>query len=201
MTKLILASSSSSRRTMLAAAGLEFTTAMPGIDEEAIKSAHLEGASDHSRALAIAEILASRKALTVAQRHAGALVIGSDQILICDGKIFSKAIDEASARDTLRALRGREHELIAAVVIGKDDAIVWKHADNARLTMRDFSDEFLDQYLMSEIPEVLGSVGCYRIEGRGAQLFSRAVGDQFSIRGLPLLPLLEALRGFGVLTR
>ena len=186
---------------MLASAGLDFTTAMPGIDEEAIKAAHLEGASDHLRARAIAEVLATRKALTIAQRHAGALVIGGDQILICDGKVFSKASDWAEARETLCALRGREHELIAAAVIAKDDAIIWKHADSARLTMRDFSDEFLDQYLMSEIPEVLGSVGCYRIEGRGAQLFAHVAGDQFSIRGLPLFPLLEALRGFGVLTR
>jgi len=90
--------------------------------------------------------------------------------------------------------------LIAAAVIANADEVIWRCSETAQLEMRDFSDAFLDEYLNSEIPDVLGSVGCYRIEGRGAQLFTRVSGDQFSIRGLPLIPLLEALRQYGVLT-
>jgi len=197
---LILASSSSSRRKMLASAGVEFTTAMPDVDEDAVKAAYLRGATGSSPGEAVAEALAERKALAISARHPGALVIGADQVLVCEGNVFNKAADESEARATLCALRGREHELIAAAVIANGDEIIWRCSETAQLEMRDFSDVFLDEYLSSEIPDVLGSVGCYRIEGRGAQLFTRVSGDQFSIRGLPLIPLLEALRRYGVLT-
>jgi septum formation protein len=149
----------------------------------------------------VASLLAEQKALAIAKRHPETLVIGADQVLVCEGRVFNKAADAAEARATLTALRGREHELIAAAVIAKGDSVIWRSADTAYLTMRDFSDEFLDEYLSREIPDVLGSVGCYRIEGRGAQLFSRVRGDQFSIRGFPLVALLEALRQYGVLRR
>jgi len=198
---LILASSSSSRRTMLAAAGVEFTTAMPDVDEDAVKAAYSLGSETAFPGEAVAIALAERKALAISERHPDALVIGADQVLVCEGRVFNKALDATEARAALMALRGREHELIAAAVIAKGDSIIWCSADTAYLTMRDFSDEFLDEYLSREIPDVLGSVGCYRIEGRGAQLFSRVSGDQFSIRGLPLVALLEALRQYGVLRR
>jgi septum formation protein len=197
---LILASSSSSRRKMLASAGVEFTTAMPDVDEDAVKAAYLRGATGSSPGAAVAEALAERKALAISARHPGALIIGADQVLVCEGNVFNKAADESEARATLSALRGRKHELIAAAVIANGDAIIWRCSESAQLEMRDFSDVFLEEYLSSEIPDVLGSVGCYRIEGRGAQLFTRVSGDQFSIRGLPLIPLLEALRRYGVLT-
>jgi septum formation protein len=197
---LILASSSSSRRKMLASAGVEFTTAMPDVDEDAVKAAYLRGATGSSPGAAVAEALAERKALAISARHPGALIIGADQVLVCEGNVFNKAADESEARATLSALRGRKHELIAAAVIANGDAIIWRCSETAQLEMRDFSDVFLEEYLSSEIPDVLGSVGCYRIEGRGAQLFTRVSGDQFSIRGLPLIPLLEALRRYGVLT-
>jgi len=184
---------------MLAAAGVEFTTAMPNVDEDAVKAAYSLGSAFPGEAVAVA--LSERKALAISERHPDALVIGADQVLVCEGRVFNKAVDATDARAALMALRGREHELIAAAVIAKGDAIIWSSADTAYLTMRDFSAEFLDEYLSREIPDVLGSVGCYRIEGRGAQLFSRVRGDQFSIRGLPLVALLEALRQYGVLRR
>src|SRR5262249_24376677 len=196
---LILASSSTSRRTMLAAAGVEFTTAMPDVDEDAVRAAYLLGSDAPFPGEAVANALAERKALAISERHPEALVIGADQVLVCEGRVFNKANDEAEARATLTALRGRKHELIAAAVIGKGDSVIWSSADTAYLSMRDFSDEFSDEYVSREIPDVFGSVACYRLEGRGAQLFSRVSGDQFSIRGLPLVALLEALRQLGVL--
>jgi septum formation protein len=108
-------------------------------------------------------------------------------------------VDKDQASATLRALRGRTHELISAAVIAKGETITWRCTDIARLQMRAFSDDFLEQYLQAEVPGILGSVGCYRIEGRGAQLFARVEGDQFTIRGLPLIPLLAALREQGAL--
>jgi septum formation protein len=190
----ILASSSSSRRAMLAAAGVEFTTVAPAIDEDAVR-AQMPGA----RADAVAEQLAERKALAVSAHHPGALVLGCDQVLVCNGKLFNKAMDEVEAGATLRALRGGRHELISAAVIAKGDNVTWRCTEVARLEMRAFSDAFLREYLQEELPDILGSVGCYRIEGRGAQLFTRVEGDQFTIRGLPLIPLLDELRARGVL--
>src|SRR5882672_3757581 len=197
---LILASSSSSRRKMLAAAGVDFTTAMPDVDEDAVKAAYLRGTTGSSPGAAVAEALAERKALAISARRPGALVIGADQVLVCDGKVFNKAADESEARATLCALRGRKHELIAAAVIANGDEVIWRCSDKAQLEMRDFSDGFLEEYLSAEIPDVLGSVGCYRIEGRGAQLFAEISGDHFCIRGLPLIALLAALREEGALS-
>jgi septum formation protein len=150
-------------------------------------------------ASAAAEHLAESKALAVSARHPSALVLGCDQVLVCEGKLFNKAMDATEAGATLRALRGWTHELISAAVIAKDQELTWRCTDVARLTMRDFSDAFLESYLQAELPDILGSVGCYRIEGRGAQLFARVEGDQFTIRGLPLIPLLAALRAHGAL--
>jgi septum formation protein len=195
--ELILASGSSSRRSMLTAAGIDFTAITPEVDEDEVRAKMPSKAAAQGRA--VAEHLAERKALAVSARHAGALVLGCDQVLVCEGKLFNKATDEAQANATLQALRGRAHELISAAVLAREQDVIWRCTDVARLEMRDFSDAFLETYLRAELPDILGSVGCYRIEGRGAQLFERVEGDQFCIRGLPLLAVLAALREAGAL--
>lgn len=191
--EFILASSSASRRMMLEAAGVNFTIVAPNVDEALMKDVLTGGGADGAT---VAHTLAEAKAIAISERHLDALVLGSDQVLVCAETIFDKASDEAEARATLRALRGREHELISAAVMAVNGVAVWRRSDMARLTMRDFSDAFLEDYLAVEMPDILGSVGCYRIEGRGAQLFSSIKGDHFCIRGLPLIPVLEALREF-----
>jgi len=193
---LILASSSSSRRTMLEAAGVPFTVVAPDVDEELMKDVLAGSGAD---AGVVADALAEAKAIAVSERHKHTLVLAADQVLRCGERIFSKALDETEAAATLRALRGAEHELISAAVIARDGAPLWRRSESAWLRMRDFSDQFLQEYLTAELPDILGSVGCYRIEGRGAQLFSEVKGDQFCIRGLPLIPVLDALRHFGAL--
>ena len=195
--EVILASGSSSRRAMLTAAGIAYRAITPDVDEDDLRARMPREMG--TKASAVAERLAEHKALAVSASHPGALVIGCDQVLVCDGKLFNKAVDEAAARGTLKALRGRTHELISAAVIAKGDEFVWRCTDVARLQMRAFSDDYLADYLRAEIPDILGSVGCYRIEGRGAQLFTRVEGDQFTIRGLPFIPLLAALREQGAL--
>ena len=114
---------------------------------------------------------------------------------------LSKCPDMAAARALLARLRGREHSLISAAVLTRDGQIVWEHVSPCRMAMRDFSDAFLDAYLAAEGPAILSCVGCYHYEGRGAQLFDRVEGDYFSVLGLPLLPLLAALRQEGVIAR
>jgi septum formation protein len=195
-TKFILASTSTSRRSMLEAAGVAMSVIAPNVDEELLRARLTGGGAD---AKTIADALAEAKALTVSQTHPDALVLGADQILVCDGRMFSKALEEREARATLLTLCGREHELISAAVIAKGGTILWRHVETARLRMRQFSDEFLQRYLTAEIPEILGSVGCYRIESLGAQLFSEIDGDQFCIRGLPLIAVLAVLREYGAI--
>jgi septum formation protein len=196
--EVILASGSSSRRAMLTAAGIEYRAITPDVDEDDLRARMPRESA--AKGSAVAEHLAEHKALAVSARHADALVIGCDQVLVCDGKLFNKAVDESAASGTLKALRGRTHELISAAVLAKGKEFIWRCTDIARLQMRTFSDGYLADYLRAEIPDILGSVGCYRIEGRGAQLFTRIEGDQFTIRGLPLIPLLAALREHGALT-
>ena len=181
---------------MLTAAGVRFTASRPDVDEESLTATLMHAGAD---AGAIAEALAEAKASTVAARDKDALVLGADQVLLCGKQLFDKAIDRDSARRTLQALRGKDHSLISAAVLAKNGAIVWRGRETATLHMRNFSDEYLETYLAAEIPDILGSVGCYRIEGRGAQLFERVEGDQFCIRGLPLLAVLAALREAGAL--
>jgi septum formation protein len=193
---VILASGSSSRHAMLTAAGVRFTASRPDVDEEGLTETLMRDGAD---AGTIAQALAEAKASTVAARHKDALVLGADQILLCGKQLFDKAIDRDSARRTLQALRGKDHSLISAAVLARNGTIVWRVRESATLSMRNFSDEFLEAYLTAEIPDVLGSVGCYRIEGRGAQLFEHVEGDQFCIRGLPLLAVLAALREEGAL--
>ncbi len=195
---VVLASSSSVRAAILANAGVEFEADAAAVDEAELKSAlKAEGADAAAAAAELAELKARR----IAGRHPGALVIGADQILECDGAWFDKPIDAGAARAELLALRGRAHELVAAVCVVRDGELLWRHTDRARLMVRSFSDAFLDGYLEAMGPAVLDTVGAYKLEGMGAQLFERIEGDYFTVLGLPLLPLLEFLRGHGVVPR
>lgn len=194
---VILASASPSRAMVLRNAGVGILCDPAAIDEEAVKNSFRE---ENGSAAQVAEALAELKAQRVSQRHEGALVIGADQMLQCDGMWFDKPVDMRHARAHLRALRGKMHELLSAVCVVRDGQCVWRHLESARLTMRPFSDAFLDEYLGATGSAVCQSVGAYRLEDRGAQLFSRIEGDYFTILGLPLLPLLGFLMNHGVLT-
>jgi len=188
---LILASASPTRRRLLAAAGIEFAQQAAGLNEELIKQEFWsggQGAADCALALADA------KARAVAVRWPDALVIGADQILHCAGKWFDKPAEIEEVRTQLQSLRGLTHELVTAACVVEDRARVWHTLSSAQLSMRRFSDAFLDLYLMAEGPAVLGSVGAYRLEGRGIQLFDNIKGDYFAILGLPLLELAHFLR-------
>lgn len=143
--------------------------------------------------------LALAKAKLVSVRHPGRLIIGADQILDLDGAWFDKPEDMAEAVDHLKRLAGRTHCLVSAVCVVRDNEPLWDHVETARLTMRPLSLNFLQRYLAEAGPEILESVGAYRLEGRGAQLFSRIDGNHFAILGLPLLPLLDILRRQGVI--
>ncbi|MBV8090552.1 MAG: septum formation protein Maf [Alphaproteobacteria bacterium] len=193
---LILASASPTRRRLLAAAGIEFAQQAAGLNEKLIKQEFRsggQGAADCALALADA------KARAVAVRWPDALVIGADQILHCAGKWFDKPAEIEEVRTQLQSLRGLTHELVTAACVVEDRARVWHTLSSAQLSMRRFSDAFLDLYLMAEGPAVLGSVGAYRLEGRGIQLFDEIRGDYFAILGLPLLELAQFLRSRQVL--
>jgi septum formation protein len=195
--RLVLASASAARRALLEGAGLRFETQAAAVDEAAIKeSAQAEAIPPADAAL----MLADAKAERVARRHPEALVIGCDQLLVCEGAWFDKPVDPAAARAHLLALRGKTHELVTAVVCHRDGARIWQHVATPRLTMRAFSDAFLAAYLALEGDRLLGSVGAYRLEGPGIHLFSRVQGDHAAILGLPLAELLGFLRQHGVLT-
>jgi septum formation protein len=192
-----LASTSRARASVLAGAGVVFETAAPGVDEDAVKAGLIaEGASPRD----IADALAELKAVRVSMKRPG-LVIGADQTLDLGGSLIDKAESPAEARARLLQLRGRSHTLHSGVVVAKDGAPIWREVKSARLTMRSFSDEFLDRYLDREGDVLLSSVGCYRLEGDGVQLFDRVDGDYFTILGLPLLGVLEFLRLHGALPR
>ncbi|MEO0034338.1 MAG: hypothetical protein RLZZ501_361 [Pseudomonadota bacterium] len=193
---IVLASASRARQAMLAAAGVTVTIDPPRIDEGRIQQAMRQG---HAGAAAIAATLAGLKAAEVSARHPGALVIGADQTLDCDGAGFDKPRDRAEAREQLLVLRGRQHRLVSAVALLRDGHPRWTHRAEALLTMRDFSESFLDAYLDQAGTAPLASVGAYQLEGLGAQLFTGIEGDFFTILGLPLLPLLEVLREEGEL--
>ena len=193
---VILASKSTARRAVLQAAGVAFETAVAGVDEDAVKVELLaKGASPK----AIAEALAERKAVKISAARAG-LVIGADQTLEFEGGLYDKVETLAAARERLMLLRGEPHQLHSAVVVACDGVPIWRETVSARLVMRDFSDAFLEAYLVEEGEAALGSVGCYRLEGMGAQLFAGIEGDYFTILGLPLMGLLELLRRHEVLT-
>lgn len=191
---LILASASPARAAILARAGVVARIQAARIDETEIKTAlRGEGAKPNQ----VAETLAELKARRVSQRAVGSLVIGADQLLVCDDAWFDKPANRAQAVADLRALRGKTHSLFTAVCVLRDGARLWGHNTSARLTMRPLSDEFIHAYLEAAGAEALASVGAYQLEGLGAQLFARVEGDYFTILGLPLLPLLDFLRGHG----
>lgn len=193
--RLILASASPARLALLRGAGLVLEAIPAPIDEEAAKeSLRAEGADPETLAAALAGL----KAAAVSTRHPGALVIGGDQVLDLEGRMFDKPANPEVARDQLLALRGRSHRLISAAVLMREGARIWHAARSVRMTVRDFSDDFLDAYLAAAGESVCGSVGAYRLEETGAQLFERIEGDYFTVLGLPLLPLLDALRAQGV---
>jgi len=193
--RLWLASASPARAALLGNAGIEARTEAAGVDEGEIKAALRAQGGGAAEA---AETLAELKAMRVSRRHPGALVVGADQMLACEGAWYDKPVDLGDARRQLRALRGKCHELVTAVCVVRDGTRLWHHVERARLWMRDFSEEFLDGYLKAEGGEAPELVGAYRLEGRGAQLFARVEGDFFGILGLPLLPLLDFLRGQGL---
>lgn len=194
---LVLASASASRRRMLEAAGLTFEIDPPRTDEEAAKaSLRAAGLKPRDQADALAEL----KALSVSRRRPG-FVIGADQMLAIEGDVLDKPKSMEEARAHLRRMRGKTHELLTAAVVAREGAIIWRHVDTPRLLMREFSDDFVEDYLKVAGPAVLASVGAYQLEGLGAQLFARVEGDFFSVLGLPLLPLLAFLREHGIVAR
>ena len=193
--RLILASKSKSRAMVLRAAGLSFEQIASGVDEDALKDAlRAEGATVAKQA----DLLAETKALKVSISHHG-VVLGCDQMLDLDGVGLDKVDTREAAADILRRLRGKTHILQSAIVACIDGAPVWRHLSQPRLRVRNFSDAFLEDYLDAIGDAAFEGVGCYQIEGRGAQLFDRIDGDHFSILGMPLLPLMQWLRDRGSL--
>ncbi len=192
---LILASKSKARAAVLKGAGLEFVQIGSGVDEDALKDAlRAEGATVGKQA----DLLAETKALKVSISHPG-IVLGCDQMLDLDGVGLDKVSTRGEAADVLRRLRGKTHILQGAIVACIEGAPVWRHLAQPRLRMRNFSDAFLEDYLDRIGDAAFESVGCYQLEGLGAQLFDRIDGDYFSILGMPLLPLMGWLRDRGAL--
>jgi septum formation protein len=192
---LTLASTSAIRRQILTQAGIRFEAVGAGVDEDAVKIAmRAEGASPRQQADKLAEL----KACKVSERRPG-LVLGCDQILAFNGQSFDKAENLDEAFDRLSQLRGKTHTLECAAVIARDGQPIWRLVTSPRLTMRNFSDEFLRTYLDAYGTDALASVGCYQFEGPGAQLFDTVDGDFFSILGLPLLEIMAFLRLHGEL--
>ncbi|MBA4046595.1 MAG: septum formation protein Maf [Erythrobacter sp.] len=191
---LILASKSASRRAMLDAAGVAYESIPADIDERAVE-AGLEGASPAD----IAEALAVAKAAAVAALHPEALVLGSDSLVVAGGRRFDKPRSIEEAAEHLRFFSGRVMELHSAAALVRDGGCLWSHASIARLHVRELSEDFIAHYLSLEWPEISYTVGAFRIEGPGVQLFESIEGDQFTVLGMPLIPLLGALREEGVL--
>ena len=194
--EIILASGSPHRRTLLLNAGLEFSVEKPDIDERAVEAALAgSGATPED----VAAVLAEAKAVAVSERHPDALVIGSDQMLSLGDELLHKVADMEAARRQLLRLSGRMHQLSSAVVLAGQGEAIWRHTSVAHMTMRKLDPAAIGRYLSDVGDVALGSVGCYQIEGRGIRLFEKIEGDFFTIVGLPLLPLLAALRDKGAI--
>ncbi len=196
MSELVLASASVSRARMLTAAAVPFRVSAADLDETSLITDLWDKGSD---AAGIAAALAELKAVTVSRREAGALVLGGDSVLSFGPEIISKCRNLPELKSLLKKLSGKTHQLISAASLARDGAPLWHHTGTARLTMRVLSDAFLDDYLAAEGEALLSSVGGYRYEGRGAQLFAHVEGDAFTIQGLPLLAVLAVLRDQGIL--
>jgi septum formation protein len=190
---LVLASSSPIRRTMLTAAGLLFEVAPADVDEYQVKKDASVQPSE------IADRLARAKAETVSARRPDEWVIGSDSVVSVEGRLFDKPADRLQAADHLRFFSGKLMRLTSAVALRRDGDVDWHHVETAQLRMRALSDPFIEAYLDAEWPAVGHCVGVFRMEGRGVQLFERIQGDHFTILGMPLIPLLGALRERGEL--
>ena len=193
---LVLASKSTVRRILLSGAGVTLSVHDAAVDEDAIKQNALK---NHLSAPEIAARLATAKAQTVSALFPNALVIGCDQVLELDGNIFDKPINLEEARGHLRAFSGKTHQLIAAISLVQDGHPLWQTIDSAALKVRALSADFIETYIANEGEAVLSSVGAYRLESVGAQLFDEIDGDYFTVLGLPLLPLLEQLCKHGIL--
>jgi septum formation protein len=195
--RLILASQSRARRTVLEAVGVAFETMAPMLDEESAKAAlRGEGISPRDLADALAEL----KAFKLSMRFPSDFVLGCDQTLsLDDGTMFDKPVSQDALKDQLRLLSDRTHSLWSAVVLAQGGIPIWRHIERCKMTIRPLSEEFIKDYVETEGDALLGCVGGYRIEGRGVQLFSKIEGSHFGILGLPLLPLLDILRTQGVL--
>ena len=193
---LVLASASASRQRMLKAAGVDFSVSAADLNEEALTAdLRAEGVD----AAGIAAALAEQKAIAVSRRMPGRVVLGADSVVALGDELISKSRDLAELKTLLRKMAGKSHQLISAAALARDGAVFWRHVGVARLTMRLFTEAFLDAYLAAEGEAVLSSVGGYHYEGRGVQLFEQVTGDSFTIQGLPLLPLLSELRVLGLL--
>jgi septum formation protein len=192
--ELILASKSASRRAMLDAAGIAYDAIPADIDERAIEAALVDASP-----LEVAEALSVAKAAALAAHHPGRLVLGSDSLVVVDGRRFDKPASRDEAAEHLRVFSGKPLELHSAAALVRDDTCLWSAPSRALLHVRDLSDAFIEHYLEHEWPAVGYTVGVFRIEAMGVQLFEAIEGDQFTILGMPLLPLLEALREEGVL--
>ncbi|MEO0441116.1 MAG: nucleoside triphosphate pyrophosphatase [Pseudomonadota bacterium] len=189
---LVLASRSQARRAMLEAAGVAFEALSPNVDEETLKEGlKAEGITARN----LADALAEAKAVRLSSRTGGTWVLGADQVLaLDDGTMLDKPVDAADAKGHLHLMSGRKHKLFSAAVIAEQGKPIWRHVDIATLSVRELSDGFIDDYVESEWEQIRHCVGCYEIEGKGAQLFSAITGSQFTIMGLPLLHLLDFLR-------
>lgn len=193
MTELVLASGSASRRAILEKACVPFTIDPADIDESAVKAGFTGSPAE------LALELARQKALAVSPRQPGKLVLGADQVLEFEGRPYDKSRDLQEARERLIMLRGQAHALVGGLVLACDGEIVWQHTSRCEMRIRAFSDAFLDRYMREAGSILTSGVGGYAYEGLGAQLFDRVDGDFFAVLGLPLLPLLDALRLHGAL--
>ena len=194
---LVLASQSASRRAMLTAAGVKHEAVSPGVDEDAAK-ASLRHLSPRDLADALAEL----KAVKVSLRMPGRLVLGGDSLVaLTDGTVLDKPETRGVAAEHLARLSGGTHELYSAAVLAEDGRPVWRAGERARLHVRLLSETFIDWYLDREWPAIAGCVGCFRLEALGPQLFTRIEGDGFTVLGLPLFPVLDALRMRGLVPR
>lgn len=194
---LVLASKSAARRAVLEAAGLPPDCVPAQVDERAMEARAPEGSGPDD----VARLLAQAKALAVsAALGGGRYVVGADQTLAAGGTLFHKAPDRAAAKAQLLRLQGRTHELHSALALVQDEEVLFETVETARLSMRPLSEAAIEAYLDAAGPGILGSVGCYQLESLGVHLFERIEGDHFTILGLPLLPLLGALRREGVLS-